>query len=99
MKERKIVLIGFILITFINSNSYSQRIQSPALSSGLCVKRYDIIIDGYYGYPFLMGILVKKVLVDSLSSTTITRIRNLNHIGGKFEYMVWSRIGLGIEYT
>ncbi len=95
MKKCKTVLIAIILIALVNSNSYSQQ-QEHGFSSGLCVKKYDIIIDGYYGYPYLMGILVKKVLADSFG---ITKALNINHIGARFEYMVWSQIGLGLEYT
>lgn len=85
-----------VLTALLNSNSYSQRIQDPVVSSGLCVNRYDIIVDGFYGYPYLFGILVEKVLSDSLG---ITGARNYNHFGGKVEYMLWSHIGLGLEYT
>ena len=95
MKTWKILFIIIVLTTF-HSNSYAQRISDPSLESNLCVKRYDIIIDAYYGFPYLMGSYVKQVLADSFG---ITGARNLNHLGGKFEYMVWDKIGLGVEYT
>ncbi len=98
MKKRKIILIVIILITLINSDSYSQRIQDPALSSNLCVKQYDIIVDGFYGVPYLAGIIYKQFIIDTLGISP-NKIHNLGHFGGRFEYMVWNKIGFGIEYT
>lgn len=96
MIKKQIAFTLIVLTTLLNSNSYSQRIQDPALTSGLCINRYDIIIDGFYGYPYLFGMIVEKVLADSLG---ITGARNYNHFGGKVEYMFRDHIGLGLEYT
>lgn len=96
MRKWQTVLILIVLTALLNSNAYSQRIQDPALSSGLCVNRYDIIVDGFYGYPYLMGIYLKQYLADSLG---VTNSKNFNHFGVRFEYMKWKRIGLGMEYT
>ena len=96
MSMWKTVVIVFVLTTLLNSNSYAQRIQDPALTSGLCINRYDIIVDGFYGYPYLMGTFLKKFLADSLG---VTNSKNYNHVGVRVEYMKWNRIGLGMEYT
>lgn len=96
MLKFKIVVSLLVLTTVLNSNLYSQRIQDPALSSGLCINRYDIIVDGFYGYPYLMGAYLKQFLADSLG---VTNSKNFNHLGVRVEYMKWKRIGLGMEYT
>jgi opacity protein-like surface antigen len=96
MKTLRIIVLTLSLILFMNTDSYSQKTRTISSNTGLCVNRYDIIADVYYGYPYLMGILIKKVLADSLGLTTS---RNYNHVGARVEYMVWDEVGLGLEYT
>lgn len=95
MRKWKIVMVLIVLTTLLNSNVYSQRLQDPPSTSGLCINRYDIIVDGFYGYPYLIGIMLKQVLSDSLG----VKSKNFNHFGARVEYMKWKRIGLGLEYT
>ncbi len=80
----------------LHSDSYSQRIQDTSLTTYSCIKQYDIVADGFYGYPFFMGVLLKKFLSDTLH---LTKVRNFNHVGLKMEYMFWQQIGIGAEYT
>ena len=96
MKFLRIIVFTVIIILSMNCNSYSQVVKSTSSITGLCVNRYDIIADAYYGYPYLMGILIKKVLADSFG---VHNAINYNHFGARVEYMAWDEVGLGLEYT
>ena len=98
MKKFNRVFFAIVLIVTSHSIGYSQDRQNLAEPSGLCVKKYDIIVDGFYGYPYLGGVFFKQILIDSLGIKT-DKIHNLNHFGGKVEYLVWNKIGFGLEYT
>lgn len=62
-----------------------------------CVSQGKFIIDGYYGYPYVVGKVLKNISDDD--DIEISRVVNTNHIGGKLEFMVNDVIGLGAEYT
>ncbi|MDF2451109.1 MAG: hypothetical protein K0S26_613, partial [Bacteroidota bacterium] len=53
--------------------------------------------DAFYGYPYVVGKYIKTIVSESGSGSI--DVTNLNHIGGRFEYMVNDIIGLGLEYT
>jgi len=57
-----------------------------------CVSQGKIIIDAYYGFPYVIG----NALNNASSSE---RVKNTNHLGGKFEIMANNVIGIGIDYT
>ncbi len=95
MKNLRIVVLTSLIFS-INYDSFSQETRTIPSNTGLCVNKYDIIVDAYYGYPYLMGVLIKKVLADSFR---ITDVHNYNHFGARVEYMVWNEVGLGLEYT
>jgi opacity protein-like surface antigen len=59
-----------------------------------CVSEGKMVIDAYYGYPYVVGAALK-----SASTGTDVSVSNTNHIGAKFEYMVSDKIGLGVDYT
>jgi opacity protein-like surface antigen len=67
-------------------------------NSELCIEKGKFVIDAFYGMPYLTGSVIKTVL-DNSTGSTVASISNLNHIGGKFEYMINDNIGLGLEYT
>jgi opacity protein-like surface antigen len=71
-----------------------------------CVGKGKVIIDAYYGYPYLAGKYVKDVIYTNNNqntlngnTNTLTSIFNLNHVGFKAEYMINRMIGLGFEYS
>jgi opacity protein-like surface antigen len=101
MKRSKILFLflntGFIL--FINQ-LYSQ--ESKKNSSTNCIEKGKFIVDVYYGYPYVMGTYVKSVFINNNNNgnnSSVESVRNWNHIGGKFEYMLSDKIGIGLEYT
>jgi len=83
MRNLKIILIAAITTAFMNSHSFAQN----------SVNQGDIIVDGFYGYPYFNGALLKAVSVNT------DKVHNLNHLGGKVEYMVSEKVGLGVEFT
>lgn len=91
MKNLKTIFAVVTALLFLNSTSFAQKGQS---SSGNCVEEGTIIIDAFYGYPYLAGAVLK-----SATTNRIGDVRNTNHLGVKAEYMVSEKIGLGIEYT
>ena len=64
-----------------------------------CIEKGKFIVDAYYGYPYVAGEWVKSTYNSTTNNTNIESVRNLNHIGGKLEYMISDNIGIGLEYT
>lgn len=93
MKNLKTVFATVTALLLLNSNSFSQKVQQE---SGKCVEEGTIIIDGYYGFPYVMGALLADA--NSYSSTT-DKIVNYNHMGGKVEYMISNMVSMGVDYT
>lgn len=95
----KYIFLLLILFSGICNKSFAQQNKESESQSELCVKKDNIIIDGYYGAPYVMGSYVKSVFENSSNSSSIEAVKNLNHFGGKFEYMLSESIGVGLEYT
>lgn len=87
------VLIASLFIIIAAQNS----LQAQNDESTKCVKKGKFIFDAYYGYPYLFGQYIKQVINEN--TTENVQVTNLNHLGGKFEYMITDMIGLGIDYT
>lgn len=94
MKNLKTVFVVVTALLLLNSNSFAQKGQS---SSGNCVEKGTILIDGFYGFPYINGTLLKAAYRDSLGRNN--QVRNLNHFGGKVEVMLTDKMGVGIEGT
>jgi hypothetical protein len=56
------------------------------------VKKDVFIIDAFFGWPYLNGTLLTAV-------SNNVKVKNTNHLGGKFEYMISDEVGLGGEFT
>jgi outer membrane protein W len=91
-------MIAFFLIGSIATSNAQTSSKS---SDDKCVKKGTFIADGFYGYPYILGRYVKEVATTNNNNNTSDNIRvfNLNHLGGKAEYMLTDVIGLGVEYT
>jgi len=94
MKNLKTIFVTVTTLLLLNSNSFAQKGQS---SSGNCVEKGTILIDGFYGFPYFNGTLLKAAYRDSLGNNN--QVRNLNHFGGKAEIMLTDKMGVGIEGT
>jgi len=113
MKKVKVVLFVILFSFFaFDTKSFSQtdsqvhvygqpgqsddHPQKPKLPQ--CIKQGDFIIDGYWGFPYFWGLLLQNVVADSAKAYGLS-VHNTQHIGGRFEYMVNDKIGIGMEYT
>lgn len=92
-----ILFIALILHLFVTKNIAQEKKEDAIL----CIKKDDIIIDGFYGLPYVAGSYAKSVFTTNTSgiNNNIESVKNLNHVGGKFEYMITKDIGIGLEYT
>lgn len=95
MKKINLLIASLFIVIIINNSLQAQNSEKESESEN-CVKKGNFIIDAYYGYPYMFGRYVKQVVEESGENITIN---NLNHLGGKFEYMITDMIGLGIDYT
>lgn len=102
MKTTKLSLI----ISFVALFGFTLQAQKKSMESEKCVSQGKFIIDVYYGYPYIMGNLIKEANANSNANATANgyyptddKIINYNHVGGKFEYMINDMIGMGVDYT
>lgn len=94
MKNLKAILATLISILFFNILSIAQKSQS----SGNCVEQGTILIDAFYGFPYFNGTLLRAAYSsDSIQSGST--VHNYNQFGGKIEYMLNDKIGIGLEGT
>jgi hypothetical protein len=85
-------IITFLVIVFLaNINVVKAQLNEEFVNSKR-VKKESFIIDAFYGWPYLNGTLLKSI------SNNVT-VKNTNHLGGKFEYMISDEVGLGGEFT
>ncbi|MBK6985462.1 MAG: outer membrane beta-barrel protein [Bacteroidetes bacterium] len=91
--KKAITLITSLLILIVSTVNLNA--QEKAETSN-CVGKGKIIIDPYYGYPYLFGKYIQTVIAESGENIGVT---NTNHLGIKAEYMVTKMIGIGVDYT
>jgi opacity protein-like surface antigen len=95
---KKISVVTLASLILFGFNSLKAQESTKKEESENCVSKGKFIIDAYYGYPYLVGSYVNQLVTESGSSSSID-VTNLNHLGGRFEYMLNNTIGLGFEYT
>lgn len=93
MKIYLIVLFFGFFICVSPENLHAQI--SGDFANNNCVKKDNILIEGFYGWPYLNGVFLQSIG----SANTLTRVKNTNHIGGKFEFMLDEKLGIGGEFT
>lgn len=96
MKKINVLITTLLLIIVANNSLQAQNTEKDS-ESEKCVKKGNFILDAYYGYPYMFGKYVKEV-VNQNADNDVT-VTNLNHLGGKVEYMITDMIGLGLDYT
>lgn len=89
MKNLKVILLAFISTTMISTTVFAQK----GAASNQAVSQGNFIIDAFYGYPYFNGSLLQGL------SNHSDKVKSTGHIGGKFEYMVSDKIGIGAEFT
>jgi outer membrane scaffolding protein for murein synthesis (MipA/OmpV family) len=73
-------------LTLVFSAGVAQNLNAQAVEQG------NMTFDVYYGFPNLTGSLAKSISTDSELT-----VKSLGPIGGKFEYMVSDKMGVGLE--
>jgi len=79
--------------------------QDVVIKDTKCVKKHDLLFDGFYGYPYFIGGSIKlfyekqKNNLNPDNNYKLIEFKNRNHIGFKFEYLITPKIGVGFEYT
>ena len=100
MDKLKTILIVFLLslITLFNKSAHAQYVSKDynkdTVKNTICLTKSNTVIEAYYGYPYMGGILLKAAL-DSFN----VHITNYNHVGLRFEYLIMKDFGIGLEYT
>ncbi|MES2567976.1 MAG: outer membrane beta-barrel protein [Bacteroidota bacterium] len=97
MKKINVVTLASLLLFGFNNLMAQDAQTNKKEVSENCVSKGRFIIDAYYGYPYVVGKYIKTIV--SGSGAGNIDVTNLNHLGGKFEYMLNDMIGLGFEYT
>lgn len=92
--KRTTVFISTLVILIASTCNLNAQNDKPETSN--CVGKGKIIIDPYYGYPYLFGKYIETVIAESGENVGVT---NINHLGFKAEYMVTKMIGIGVDYT
>jgi len=65
--------------------------------SQTAVKEGNFIIDGYYGYPNLFASFLKTAYSNSGILQQDFKVGSIGPVGGRFEYLLTDKIGLGFE--
>jgi len=103
MKKLNAVFITVLLFSFVTINSFAgenKGVGDPSSTGEKSVKQGDFIIDAFYGYPYIWGALLKSAYKsDSVAKQAGVTLHNYNHFGGRFEYLLTDKIGVGVEYT
>ena len=60
------------------------------------VNQGNVMVDVFYGFPNLAKTLISNT-VDDLDSTDNIDIGGIGPVGGRFEYMISDKVGLGLE--
>lgn len=60
------------------------------------VEQGNVLIDGYYGFPNLWTSVLKTAYASSSTATGIT-IGTFGPVGGRFEYLLSDKVGLGLD--
>jgi opacity protein-like surface antigen len=92
--KKTTLFIGTLII--LMTSTFHLNAQTDNVESTNCVGKGKIIIDPYYGYPYLFGKYIQTVIAESGENIAVT---NTNHLGIKAEYMITKMIGVGIDYT
>ena len=79
----------FIALAIVAGIFVSNHSKSQAIEQG------KILIDGYYGFPNMWTSVLKAAYTES--NSTGIKIGSFGPIGGRFEYLLSDKIGIGID--
>jgi hypothetical protein len=90
--------ILYMTLAFISLNAKAQSEKSNSEASA--VKKGNVIIDGYYGFPNLFKTLYKAVFNEANRNGdlgTNVKIIGVGPVGGNVQYMIENKIGLLVD--
>jgi hypothetical protein len=90
----KRLLFSIIAFVLISDSCVWAQINSDFVNNK-CVKKDNIIVDAFYGWPYFNGLILQGLA----NANNITNVKNTNHLGGKIEYMLNEKMGIGGEFT
>lgn len=98
-----ISLLFFITISFSKVIAQTDDYHIPQKINIKPIQKGDILVDVFYGGPYLLGMITKIVYEDSLKTQPlkydVSNFHNYNQFGAKLQYMLNDKIDIGIEYT
>ena len=83
---KNIIVILFVGVLFFNT----QPVKSQAIEEG------NVLIDAYYGFPNLLTAALKTSYANGTQVAGL-KVGGMGPLGGRFEYMLDEKIGLGLE--
>lgn len=83
---KKFLILLFISVCFLGTT----QVKSQAVEEG------NVLIDAYYGFPNLATAALKTLYANG-SQVLDLKIGGLGPLGGRVEYMLADKIGLGLE--
>lgn len=86
---QKTIKLFLVASSFCFANLFATTTKAQSIEEG------NIIIDGYYGFPNLWG-TVLETSFNSLGVTN-TKTQNFGPIGGRLEYLLSDKIGIGVD--
>lgn len=86
MKKSLTIVSAFLLLLTAQTNT----------ATAQAVEEGNIIIEGYYGFPNLYSTTFKAAYANSGSQTDVT-IKGLGPVGGRVEYLLADKFGLGLD--
>ncbi len=91
MKLKKLLLSILVLGSF--------GLFSGDQATGQAVEEGNIIIDGFAGFPNMNNVFYRNTYVNETSLNSLVNIKGLTHVGGRFEYMLSDKVGMGLELS
>jgi hypothetical protein len=98
--KKTITLLAFVLTqsVFLNAQSVGSSTKSSGGgSSDKCINQGNIIIDAYYGFPNLYASVFKALV--SQGGYTNAKVSSFGPVGGKVEYILTEKFGMGAEFN
>lgn len=82
----------FILVSFISLFGGMQ------IANGQAVEQGNMLVDGFYGFP---NLLTAALRTSYANGTTVDGIKigGFGPVGGRFEYLLSDKVGIGLEYN
>lgn len=86
MKKAIKVAVLAVLCTFATKSNLNAQV----------FEKGDMVFDTYYGFPNLYTAVFETAYASSVTNNSMS-VKSIGPVGGRFEYMVSDRVGLGLD--